>query len=100
MASTLLGNTLATEIFQASEKQRDGPDQALSESIATFGLVVSILACIRVRPDAVPMIVCLSITGAHWFAAPIGFANPAVTLARPRRDTLSALLSRPCRSSS
>ena len=58
----------AEEILQVSEKLRDGPAQALSEGVATFGLVACILASVRVKPDAVAMIVGLYITAAYWLS--------------------------------
>ncbi len=54
----------------------------LSEAVATFTLVIAILGAIRAKPDAVPVIVGLTITATYWFTASTSFANPAVTLAR------------------
>ena len=81
----------AEEILQVSEKLRDGPAQALSEGVATFGLVACILASVRVKPDAVAMIVGLYITAAYWFTASTSFANPAVTIARAFSDTFAGI---------
>ena len=81
----------AEEVFQVSQKLRSGPAQALSEGIATFGLVACILASVRVKPDAVPMIVGLYITAAYWFTASTSFANPAVTIARTLSDTFAGI---------
>jgi len=81
----------AEEVFQVSQKLRNGPAQALSEGIATFGLVACILASVRVKPDAVPMIVGLYITAAYWFTASTSFANPAVTIARTLSNTFAGI---------
>jgi glycerol uptake facilitator-like aquaporin len=52
----------AEPILQVSAKLRDGPAQALSEFVATFGLIATILGTLRFRPDATPMAVGLYIT--------------------------------------
>ena len=87
-----LAHAMFTEdLFQVSQKLRSGPAQALSEGIATFGLVACILASVRVKADAVPMIVGLYITAAYWFTASTSFANPAVTIARTLSDTFAGI---------
>lgn len=78
-------------IFQLSEKIRTGGSQWFSEGVATFGLVLVILATLRARPAAVPMVVGLYITAAYWFTASTSFANPAVTIARSLTDTFSGI---------
>lgn len=78
-------------LFQYSAKLRTGPAQWLAESIATFGLVATILWVRRYRPEAVAMSVGLYITAAYWFTASTSFANPAVTLARSLTDTFSGI---------
>lgn len=81
----------AEPILQVSEKLRDGPAQAWSEFVATFGLIAAILGSIRFRPDATPMIVGLYITSAYWFTASTSFANPAVTIARALSNTFAGI---------
>ncbi len=78
-------------VFQLSEKLRTGGAQWFSEGIATFGLVLTILATLRARASAVPMAVGLYITAAYWFTASTSFANPAVTIARSLTDTFSGI---------
>jgi glycerol uptake facilitator-like aquaporin len=78
-------------IWQVSTKLRDGPAQAFSEAVATFGLIATILGALRFRPDATPMMVGLYITAAYWFTASTSFANPAVTLARSLSDTFAGI---------
>ena len=56
-------------VFHASHKVREGPGQLLSEAVATFGLLVTIWACSRRRPTAVPFAVGAYITAAYWFTA-------------------------------
>ncbi|HEY5411977.1 MAG TPA: MIP/aquaporin family protein [Caulobacteraceae bacterium] len=81
----------AEPIWQVSTKLRDGPAQAFSEFIATFGLIAAILGSIRFRPEATPMIVGLYITCAYWFTASTSFANPAVTVARAFSNTFAGI---------
>lgn len=79
------------EILDASTKVRAGAGQWMGEFIATFGLVGTILACLKARPDAVPMAVGLYITAAYWFTSSTSFANPAVTIARGFSDTFAGI---------
>lgn len=79
------------DIAQASQKIRTGPPQWFAEGVATFGLVFTILATLRARPDGVAMAVGLYITAAYWFTASTSFANPAVTIARSFTDTFSGI---------
>ena len=46
---------------------------------------------LKSRPDAVPMLVALYITGAYWFTSSTSFANPAVTIARTLSDTFAGI---------
>jgi len=78
-------------ILQTASKLRDGPAQALSELVATFGLVGVILGSLRFRPDATAWMVGVYITAAYWFTASTSFANPAVTLARSLGDTFAGI---------
>ena len=81
----------AEPIWQVSAKLRDGPAQALSEAVATFGLLATILATVRLRPDFTPSAVGLYITAAYWFTASTSFANPAVTVARMLSNTFAGI---------
>ena len=78
-------------LWQLSQKSRTGGAQWFSEGVATFGLMLTILATLRVRPVAVPWAVGLYITAAYWFTASTSFANPAVTIARSMTDTFSGI---------
>ncbi|NIP16142.1 MAG: aquaporin family protein [Pseudomonadales bacterium] len=79
------------DIVQASENARSGFGQWLAEGVATFGLVATILAVLRSRPDLVAFAVGLYITAGYWFTASTSFANPAVTIARAFTDTFSGI---------
>ncbi len=81
----------AEPILQVSAKLRDGPAQAFSEFVATFGLIAAILGAVRFRPAATPSIVGLYITSAYWFTASTSFANPAVTVARCLSNTFAGI---------
>ena len=78
-------------LAQISETVRTGPAQWFSELVATFGLVATILATLRFRPEAVAYMVGLYITAGYWFTASTSFANPAVTIARSFTDTFSGI---------
>lgn len=78
-------------LLQTSTHVRTGVGQWVSEGLATFGLVFTILACLRSRPEAVPYAVGLFITAGYWFTASTSFANPAVTVARAITDTFSGI---------
>ena len=78
-------------VLMVSEKVRTGGGQWVAEIIATFGLVATILACVRHRAEAVPYAVGLYITAAYWFTASTSFANPAVTIARTLTNTFSGI---------
>jgi glycerol uptake facilitator-like aquaporin len=81
----------AEPVLQVSTKLRDGPAQAWSEVVATFGLVATILGVGRARPDFTAVAVGLYITAAYWFTASTSFANPAVTIARSLSDTFAGI---------
>jgi glycerol uptake facilitator-like aquaporin len=78
-------------LVQISETARTGPAQWFAEWVATFGLVGTILATVRFRPEAVAYAVGLFITAGYWFTASTSFANPAVTIARSFTDTFSGI---------
>jgi glycerol uptake facilitator-like aquaporin len=96
LAAGILGVWAAHAMFdlpvlQVSAKLRDGPGQWLSEFIATFGLITTILLTSRHRPGAVPGSVALYIAAAYWFTASTSFANPAITIARSLSDTFAGI---------
>jgi glycerol uptake facilitator-like aquaporin len=87
LAHSMFGEPL----FQVSHKLRAGSAQGLSEAVATFGLIGTILATQAKRPDFTPIAVGLYITAAYWFTASTSFANPAVTVARSLSDTFAGI---------
>ena len=76
---------------QASEHARHGAGQVLSEVIASFGLVATILGCRRFRADIIPVAVALYVVAGYWFTASTCFANPAVAIARSLTNTFSGI---------
>lgn len=78
-------------LFFASQHQRGGMAQLVSEFVATFGLLAVIWGAARRRPGLVPFAVAAYITAAYWFTASTSFANPAVTLARAATDTFAGI---------
>lgn len=97
IAGAIAGVLLAHIMFdaallQASAKPRSGMGQWISEGVATFGLLMAILGCLRYRPEAIPFAVGLYITAGYWFTASTSFANPAVTIARSMTDSFSGIL--------
>ena len=92
----LVGTALAHSMFElplftSSVNIRTGHGQFIAETVATFGLVVTILGGLKYRSEAVPMLVGLYITAGYWFTASTSFANPAVTLARGFTDSFSGI---------
>lgn len=78
-------------LLQISTTVRTGPPQWFAEAVATFGLVMAILAGLRANRAAVPWLVGLYISAAYWFTASTSFANPAVALARSLTDTFAGI---------
>ncbi|WP_415402781.1 aquaporin [Tateyamaria sp. SN3-11] len=79
-------------ILQASQTlHRTGLAQWWSEIVATFGLLFVIFGGLKSRPEVVPTLVALYITGAYWFTSSTSFANPAVTIARGFSDTFAGI---------
>ncbi|MEM7464860.1 MAG: MIP/aquaporin family protein [Pseudomonadota bacterium] len=78
-------------LLQFSQKARTGGAQWFAEGVATFGLVITILATLKAREQAVAMAVGLYITAAYWFTASTSFANPAVTIARGFSDSFAGI---------
>ena len=96
VVAAIAGVVLAHAMFelpliQPGTHVRSGPSQWLSEAVATFGLLLTILLGVRHRPRAVPVLVASYIFAAYWFTASTSFANPAVTLARSLTRTFAGI---------
>ena len=96
LAFGILGAWAAHVMFdlpalQLSVKARTGLGQWTGEAIATFGLILAILGCVRFRRDWVAPAVALYISAAYWFTSSTSFANPAITVARSLSDTFAGI---------
>ena len=78
-------------IIDPSTTARTGAGQWIGEFVATLGLIMTILGCLKSRPQAVPYAVGLFITAGYWFTSSTSFANPAVTIARGMTNTFSGI---------
>lgn len=92
----VLGTLVAHGMFDLplialSMKIRTGPAQWFAESVATFGLVTTILAGLAFARPAIPWLVGCYITAAYWFTASTSFANPAVAIARSLSNTFAGI---------
>jgi glycerol uptake facilitator-like aquaporin len=96
IAAALLGVVLAHAMFdlallQPGTRIRTGLAQWISEAVATFGLLLTILLGRKHRPTALPALIACYIFAAYWFTASTSFANPAVTLARALTQTFAGI---------
>jgi glycerol uptake facilitator-like aquaporin len=96
VAGALIGVAVADymfgePIYAASVHIRTGLPLAVSESVATFGLLAVIWGCSRRRSHAVPFAVAAYIVAAYWFTPSTSFANPAITIARAFTNTFTGI---------
>lgn len=96
VAGALIGVAAAHLMFempvaQVSLRERSGAAQLFSEFVATFGLIATIAATVRLEPSRVAAAVACYVAAAYWFTASTSFANPAVTLARSLSDTFAGI---------
>ena len=89
---TLLANLMFNlDPISISSNVRSGSNIYLSEFIATFGLILTILGSRRLSKKIVAPSVGLYITAGYWFTSSTSFANPSVTLARGFTDTFTGI---------
>lgn len=81
----------AHPLIDPATTARSGLGQWVGGFVATFGLVGTTLACLKARPQAVPIALGLYILAACWITSPTSFANPAVTVARGLSDTFTRI---------
>jgi glycerol uptake facilitator-like aquaporin len=96
VAGCVLGAWLAHAMFelpiiQQATHVRAGPAQMLSEAVATFALVFTILGVSRWNPQATAAAVALVIMAGYWWTSSTSFANPAISLARAMSDTFAGV---------
>jgi glycerol uptake facilitator-like aquaporin len=71
---------------------RSGGGLWLSETVATFGLVVLIFALVRAgRAALAPFAVGAYIAAAYWWSSSTSFANPMIDVARTLSDTFAGI---------
>jgi glycerol uptake facilitator-like aquaporin len=92
----LLGVVLEKLMFNLdpisiSSTIRSGSNIYLSEFIATFGLIITILGSRYFSRAIVAPSVGLYITAGYWFTSSTSFANPSVTVARGFTDTFTGI---------
>jgi glycerol uptake facilitator-like aquaporin len=91
-AGTILAHLMfGLRWYSLSSHARGGWALALSEFVATFGLLSVIWGTSRIRPNLTAAAVASWIVGAYWFTASTSFANPAVTVARSLSDTVAGI---------
>ncbi|MGV6801044.1 MAG: MIP/aquaporin family protein [bacterium] len=79
------------DLIQPSSHIRASGGELLGEGVATFALIITILACVKFRKEAVPYAVGLVITAGYWYTSSTSFANPAVTIARALTDSFAGI---------
>jgi glycerol uptake facilitator-like aquaporin len=97
VAGCVTGAVTANVMFGAaavsiSVKHRASGAHALSEAIATAGLILVIFALARSgRLGSAPAAVGAYIGAAYWFTASTSFANPAITVGRMLSDSFAGI---------
>ena len=89
VAANLMYSLAAVSI---SSKHRASGAHALSEVIATAGLILVIFALARTgRGNSAPAAVGAYIGAAYWFTSSTSFANPAIAVGRMFSDTFAGI---------
>ena len=78
-------------LFQISKNHRGELNMFVSEAIATFGLVLTILLVRENDETSVALSVALYIMAGYWFTPSTSFANPAVLIGRVFTDTFTGI---------
>jgi glycerol uptake facilitator-like aquaporin len=97
VAGCVTGTVVANLMFaqaavSISVKHRASGAHALSEVIATAGLLLVIFALARTgRSASAPAAVGAYIGAAYWFTASTSFANPAITIGRMFSNTFAGI---------
>lgn len=79
------------DIIQLSSRNRAGMNLFISEIIASFGLIMTILLIGKSNKSSIPYAVGLYIGAGYWFTSSTSFANPAVTISRSLTDTFTGI---------
>lgn len=78
-------------LIQISTNIRGEAQLLISETIATFGLITTILFVRKYNSVDMAAAVALFITAGYWFTSSTSFANPAVTIARTFTNTFTGI---------
>ena len=79
------------EIISISDNKRLTTGIFISEIIATFGLLITIILVSKQKSEMVAAAVGLYIGAAYWFTSSTSFSNPAVTIARTFSKTFTGI---------
>ena len=80
------------DIISISDNKRLTSGIFISEVIATFGLLITILLVGKQKTEMVAPAVGLYIGAAYWFTSSTSFSNPAVTIARILSNTFTGII--------
>ena len=80
------------DIISISDNKRLTIGIFISEIIATFGLLITILLVGKQKTEMVAPAVGLYIGAAYWFTSSTSFSNPAVTIARSLSNTFTGII--------
>ena len=80
------------DIISISKNKRLTSGIFISEIIATFGLLITILLVGKQKTEMVAPAVGLYIGAAYWFTSSTSFSNPAVTIARTLSNTFTGII--------
>ena len=80
------------DIISISDNKRLTIGIFISEIIATFGLLITILLVGKQKTEMVAPAVGLYIGAAYWFTSSTSFSNPAVTIARTLSNTFTGII--------
>ena len=93
VAGVVLANIIFDlDIISISDNRRLTTGIFISEIIATFGLLLTILLVSKQKSEMVAVAVGLYIGAAYWFTSSTSFSNPAVTIARTLSDTFTGIV--------
>ena len=79
------------EIFELSTNDRYSFATFLSEIVATFGLILTIIVIGSKDKNKIAIAVSLYIAAGYWFTSSTSFANPAVTISRMFTNTFTGI---------
>ena len=93
VAGVVLANIIFDlDIISISDNRRLTTGIFISEIIATFGLLLTILLVSKQKPEMVAAAVGLYIGAGYWFTSSTSFSNPAVTIARTLSYTFTGIV--------